>query len=184
MYRAAVDFREALKKINDPELKSHVFKYKKYMKQSTLNFRKLRFDVEEKVQRENMEREARQQVAAAYPSISQSKYKGKDVIETLRRAHSSQEMEALQRGEEFKQGLAKLTTQLRTQVQEDEPQPKKQKTQPVSQQPQVPEALVAQIEHIPQQVLMDEQPLQIVTLSLQEKVPLQIPLIQQVKPQP
>ena len=41
-------------------------------------------------------------------------------------------MEALQRGEEFKQGLSKLNAQLRRQVQEDENQPKKQKNQPVS----------------------------------------------------
>ena len=69
-------------------------------------------------------------------------------------------------------------------MQEAEPQPKKQKTHPVSQQPQVLEASVAQKEHIPQQVLRDEQPLQIVPLTLQEQVPLQIPLIQWVEPKP
>ena len=40
------------------------------MKQSTLHFRKLRFDAEENVQMENMEREARQQVATTFASSS------------------------------------------------------------------------------------------------------------------
>ena len=59
MYRAFVDFREALENITDLEVKSHVFKYKKEIKESTLHFRKLKFEEEEKVVRENMEREAR-----------------------------------------------------------------------------------------------------------------------------
>ena len=65
MYRAFVDFREALEKIADPEVKSHVFKYQKEIKEFTLHFIKLKFEEEEKVVRENMEREARQQAAAA-----------------------------------------------------------------------------------------------------------------------
>ena len=132
------------------------------MKQSTLHFRKLRFDAEETIHTENTEREARHQVVVASASTFQSKDKGKAVIETPGIAHSSQEMEALQRGEEFKKGLAKLSAQLRTQMEEVETRPKKHKTQPVSQQPQVPKASVAQTEHIPQQVLKDEQPLKIV----------------------
>ena len=79
-----------------------------------------------------MEREARQQAASASTLVSQSKDKGKDVIESPGSAHSSQEMEALQRGEEFKQGLSKLSAHLQTHVQEAEPQPKKKKTQLVS----------------------------------------------------
>ena len=53
-------------------------------------------------------------------------------------------MEALQRGEEFKQGLSKISAQLQTHVQEDEPPPKNKKTQLVSHQPEVVETLVAQ----------------------------------------
>ena len=45
---------------------------------------------------------------------------------------------------------------------------------------------MAQIEHIPQQVLRGVQPIQIAPLALQEQVPLQIPPVQQVEtpPQP
>ena len=75
-----------------------------------------------------MEREARKKAVAYSTSTSQSKDKGKVVIETLGSAHSSQEMEALQIGEEFKQGLAKLSAQVWAHVQEDEPQLKKKKT--------------------------------------------------------
>ena len=59
MYREVVDFQEALENITDLEVKSHVFKYQKDIKQSTLYFKNLRFDAEEKFHRENMEREAR-----------------------------------------------------------------------------------------------------------------------------
>ena len=170
MYRGVVDFREALENITNPEVKSHVFKYQKEIKESTLHFRKLKFEEEEKVVRENMDRETRQQATTTFASTSQSKDKGKIVIEAPGSAHSSQEMEALQRGEEFKQGLSKLSAQLRTHVQEVEPQPKKKKTQLVSQQPQVLEELVAQTDKIPQQLLRDQQRLQIAAFSLQEKV--------------
>ena len=70
-----------------------------------------------------MDREAIQQATTASASTSQYKDKGKAVIETPRSTHSSQEMEVLQRGEEFKQGLVKLSAQLQKQVQEAEPQP-------------------------------------------------------------
>ena len=96
-----------------------------------------------------MEREARQQEATTSASTSQSKYKGKYVIKTPGSGHSSQEMEALQRGEEFKQGIAKLSAQIWTHVQEAEPQPKKKKSQLVSHRPEVVGALVAQTKKIP-----------------------------------
>ena len=40
-------------------------------------------------------------------------------------------MEVIQRGEAFKLGLAKLSSQLRTYVQEAEAEPEKNKSQPV-----------------------------------------------------
>ena len=64
--------------------------------------------------------------------------------------------------------LEKLSFELQTQVEEAEPQPKRHKTQSIPQQAQEPEAPVAQIEHIPQQVLIEEQPIQVAPLSLQE----------------
>ena len=65
MCRAFFDFQEAVENIIVSEVKSHVFKYQKEMKEFTLHFRKLKFEAEEKVHRENMEREARQQAATA-----------------------------------------------------------------------------------------------------------------------
>ena len=44
IYRAAIDFREALESITDPEVRKHVDKYQKDIKQTTLHFRKLKFD--------------------------------------------------------------------------------------------------------------------------------------------
>ena len=63
--------------------------FKKKIKDPTLHFRKMKFEEEEKVVRENMEREARQKVEVASTSASQSKYKGKFVVETPSNTHYS-----------------------------------------------------------------------------------------------
>ena len=55
-------------------------------------------------------------------------------------------MEILQRGEAFKLGLAKLSSQLRRYVEEADAEPEKKKTQLV----------VVQTKQIPQQVAMDQ----------------------------
>ena len=59
-----------------------------------------------------MEKEARQQAAATSSSVSasQSKDKGKDVIETTVIAHSSQLDEALHKGEEFMRNIEKFSS--------------------------------------------------------------------------
>ena len=117
-----------------------------------------------------MEREAREQGKTASSSALQSKEKGKVVIETYGSGQSSQEMEVLQRGEEFKLGLAKLSSQLRTYVEEAEADPEKKKNQLV----------VVQTQKIPQQVAMDQQGLEIGAPILQDQLPLQASLIRQV----
>jgi len=82
MYRGFVDFRQALDKITYPEVKSHVFKYQKEIKETTLCKRRSIFEAEDKLDRENMEREARQQGTTTSSSTLQLKEKGKAVIET------------------------------------------------------------------------------------------------------
>ena len=61
MYRGFVDFRQGMDKITDPEVKSLVFKCQKEIKEITLCERRSEFEAEDKLDRENMEREARQQ---------------------------------------------------------------------------------------------------------------------------
>ena len=114
MYRRFVDFRQALDNITDPEVKYHVFKYQKEIKETTLCKRRSIFEAEDKLDRENMEREARQQAITASALTLQLKEKGKAVIETHGGGQSLQEMEVLQRGEAFKLGLVKLGYQLQT----------------------------------------------------------------------
>ena len=43
MCKEFVDFWEAVEKITDTKVNSHVFKYQKEIKESTLHFRKLKF---------------------------------------------------------------------------------------------------------------------------------------------
>ena len=91
----------------------------------------MEFEAEDKLDRENMEREARQQGTTTPSSTLYLKGKGKAVIETYGSGQSSQEMEVLQRGEAFKLGLVKLGYQLQTYVEKDEAEPEKNKIQPV-----------------------------------------------------
>ena len=117
-----------------------------------------------------MEREARQQGTTTSSLALQLKEKGKAVIGTYGSGQSSQEMEFLERGKALKLGLAKLSSQLRTYVEEAEAEPEKKKTHLV----------VVQTEQLPQQVAMDQQGLEIGAPILQEQVPLQASLIRQV----
>ena len=71
----------------------------------------MEFEVEDKLDRENMEREVRQQGITVSSSALQLKEKGKDVIETYGSGQHSQEMEVLERGKSFKIGLGKLSSQ-------------------------------------------------------------------------
>ena len=89
----------------------------------------MEFEAEDKLDRENMEREARQQGTTTSSSTLQLKEKGKAVIKTYGSGQSSQEMEVLERGKAFKLGLAKLSSQLRTYVEEAEADLEKKKNQ-------------------------------------------------------
>ena len=115
-------------KITDLEVKSHVFKHQKEIKEATLCKRRSKFEAEDKLDRENMEREARQQGTTSSSTALQLKEKGKDVIETYGSGQSLQEMEVLERGKVFKLVPAKLSSQLRTYVEEVEAKPEKKKT--------------------------------------------------------
>ena len=60
MYMGFVDFQEALENITYPNVKSHVFQHEKEIKETTLYIRRSKFEAEDKLDRKNMEREARQ----------------------------------------------------------------------------------------------------------------------------
>ena len=69
-------------KITDPKVKSLVFKCQKEIKEIALCKRRSEFEAKDKLDREIMEREARQQGITASSSALQFKEKGKVVIET------------------------------------------------------------------------------------------------------
>ena len=69
IYRVAIDFHEELENITDLEVRAHVAKYQKDLKQTTLHLKKLKFDAEDKIHKENMEKEARQQTTTTSFSI-------------------------------------------------------------------------------------------------------------------
>ena len=98
MYMGFVDFREAMKKISDRKFKSHVFQHQKEIKETTLYIRRSKFEAEDKIYRENMEREARQQEIATSAPALQSKEKGKFVIETHGNGQYSQRWKFFKEG--------------------------------------------------------------------------------------
>ena len=61
-----MDFQESLSKITDLYVKYHVFEYQKDLKDSTLHFRNVKLDIEKNLQRKNIEKEAKDQVAIYY----------------------------------------------------------------------------------------------------------------------
>ena len=69
IYRVAIEFQEALKKITDPDVKSHVFKYQKDLKDSTLHFIKVKLAIEENLQRKNIEKESQDQATSSFASL-------------------------------------------------------------------------------------------------------------------
>ena len=89
MYRDFVYFWQAIDNITYREVKSLVFKCQKEIKEITLCERRSEFEAEDKLDRENMEIEARQKDKTASSSSLQLKEKGKDVIETYCNGHSS-----------------------------------------------------------------------------------------------
>ena len=95
MYREFVDFRQALDKIIDPKVKYHVLKYQKEIKETTLCKRRSKFEAEDKIDRENMEREAKTASNNNFlPSIAVESER-KAIIETHGSGQSSQDMEVI-----------------------------------------------------------------------------------------
>ena len=63
IYREAIDFQEVLISITDPKLKAHIFKYQKDLNIYVLHFRQEKLTVEENLQRQNLQKEAKDQAA-------------------------------------------------------------------------------------------------------------------------
>ena len=84
-----------MKKIIDPKVKSHVFQHKKEIKEMTLYIRRSKFEAEDKLDRENMEREAKTARNNNFlPSIAVESER-KAIIETHGSGQSSQDMEVI-----------------------------------------------------------------------------------------
>ena len=52
-----MDFREAMSKIDDSEVKSHLYKYEKDIKDHTLHYRETKLKIQHDLQKQNMEKE-------------------------------------------------------------------------------------------------------------------------------
>ena len=106
IYRVAINFKEALGKIVDPDVKANVFKYQKDLKESTLHFRKVNLSIEENLQRKNIEKEAKDQATSSSSTlVAQSKAKGKAVMETHVRTQPSKMLEICIKGQNSREIL-------------------------------------------------------------------------------
>ena len=60
IYRGAIDFSEVVSRVSTPLEKTHMFQYQKEPQATALHFRKLRLTVEENLQKQNAEKEAKE----------------------------------------------------------------------------------------------------------------------------
>ena len=82
MFREAVDFRQAVSKIEDPKVKSHIYKYQKDIKVHTLHYRETKLKIEQDIEKQNTEKEEKEQAAIYVAALAtQPKDKGKGVLE-------------------------------------------------------------------------------------------------------
>ena len=91
-----------------------------------------------------MEKEEKYQSTSSSSTLSiQSKDKGKADLESPVRTQPSHMIETLHKGAYFKKNIENIISQLQTQIEEVEPNPKKKKNQLVLEQVQVQQAPVA-----------------------------------------
>ena len=82
MLRTAVDFREAMGKIEDPKVQFHLYKYQKDIKDRTLHYRETKLKIQHDLQKQNMKKEAKEQATIFVVALAtESKDKGKGVLD-------------------------------------------------------------------------------------------------------
>ena len=82
MLREDVDFRVAMGKIEDPKVESHIYKYIKDIKDHTLHYRETKLKIEQDLQNQNMEKEAKEQATSFDAALAtESKVKGKGILD-------------------------------------------------------------------------------------------------------
>ena len=82
MLRAAVDFREAMSKIQDSQVKSRLYKYLKEIKDRTLHYKETKLKIQQDLQKQNMEKEAKEQASSSTAALAtECKDKGKGILD-------------------------------------------------------------------------------------------------------
>ena len=121
--------------ITDPNVKSHVYKYQKYLKIRILHEREAKLKIKEDLQKENKKNEAREHATISATALAaQPMNKGKGILDGPSSPHVSSLENTLQKGAEFKRNLEKINFQLQTHTEMAETHSKKQETQVSSEQ--------------------------------------------------
>ena len=111
MFRGATNFQEAMSKITDPDTKSHLYKYQKGLKIRVLHERGDKLKIKQDLQKEKNEKEAREQEASSISILaSQTKDKGKGILDGPPNNHLVSMEDTLQKWEEFKRNLEKINS--------------------------------------------------------------------------
>ena len=141
MFRAAITFQEAIDKIIDPELKSHLYLFQKNLKRRTLREREDKLRIKEDLEKQKREEEAREHATRFVVVVpTQPKNKGKGVLEGPSSPSLTTIEDMSEKGAEPKRNFKKVGSQLQTETELTELNPKRQKIVAVFEQAQLLEA--------------------------------------------
>ena len=126
MFQGATNFQEEMGKITNPDTKSHLYQYQKDLKIRTLRERGDKLKIKQDLQKEKTEEEVREHATrSAVVLASQPKDKGKGVLEGPSSPSFTTMEDTLHKGVELKRNLEKIRSQLQTQEEMNEVQPKR-----------------------------------------------------------
>ena len=113
MMRRASAFQEAIRKISDPETKSHQYMYEKDLKRRILLERANKLELKQDLDKEKTEQEAREYLARSdVVATARSKDKGKSVLQGPSSPSLCKMEDTLEKGIELKINFEKLGSKL------------------------------------------------------------------------
>ena len=81
IFTVVIDFRQEMSKIEDPKVKSHLYKYQKKTKDHTFHYRETKMKIEQDIEKQNTKKEAKEQETIYVSALAtQPKDKGKGVL--------------------------------------------------------------------------------------------------------
>ena len=128
IFREAITFHEAIDKITEPKINSHMYLFQNHLKKRTLREREDKLEIKQDLEKEKREEEMREHVARSVVDVvAQPKNKGRGVIESPWSPSLTIMEDMSEKGVEIKRNFEKVGSQLQTQEELTEVNPKRLK---------------------------------------------------------